>query len=168
MSKPILFVDVDGVVADSHSWWIARYNADHGTKHRVEDITEWNTVKSLGVDLSPYFDDYSGVLPIKDALFSLSRLGNLYRIVFATAGLGENWVRTWYGDKAEVYRIQDKGLLRGYALIDDSPMNLDVFVGERFLFKQPWNQGRGLNEVTWEEITSYLVEVAHETFGNRY
>ena len=162
--KPVLFVDIDGVMADSHEWWIARYNTDNGTQWVKEDFTEWNTMKQHGVDLSSYFDDYSGVLPVQGAFTCVAKLSDCYRVVFATAGFGEEWLRSYVGD-VEVIRVQDKSLLRGFALIDDRPANLDVFQGERFLLRQPWNTGRGLNDSTWPVITYHLMEVAHEVFG---
>lgn len=158
MAKDVIFVDIDGVMADSHTWWLDLYNRDHGTNHRREDCTEWDIRMQLGVDLFPYFGNYDGVEPIQGSLTAVGWLKSKYRIVFATAGDGSNWLKKYYSNP-EVIRIQDKSLLRGFALIDDNPMNLDGFVGQRFLISQPWNRGRGLNETTWPEVAQYLMKV---------
>lgn len=158
MIKPVLFVDIDGVMADSISWWLAIYNHVYGTNHKKEDVTGWDTRECIQADLSPYFSNYGGVLPVENAFESIHILETKYRIVFATVGLGFRWLRG-YLPKAEIAQIQDKSLLRGFALIDDRPMNLDGFVGERYLLSQPWNRNRGLNDSTWEGITAHLMSL---------
>lgn len=157
MIKPVLFVDIDGVMAESISWWLTIYNTVNGTNYKKEDVTGYDTRLCINVDLSPYFSNYGGVLPVANAFESIYILEERYRIVFATVGYGAQWLRG-YLPKTEVAQIQDKSLLRGFALIDDKPSNLDSFMGERFLLSQPWNQGRGLNDTTWPEITRYLME----------
>ena len=157
MIKPVLFVDIDGVMSDSIGWWLTLHNLKAGTKFTNEDVTEWDTRKCIGVDLSPYFEDYTRVKPIPNAVRYVTLLRNKYRIVFATAGYGSDWLKRHIPDP-EIIVIKDKSLLRGYALIDDNPMNLDGFVGERFLLSQPWNRGRLLNDTTWTEIATYLAK----------
>lgn len=158
MIKPILFVDIDGVMADSISWWIDLYNKDNGTTHKREHVTCWDTRICIKADLLPYFHNYDNVDPIPGAFKSIAWLMNKYRIVFATTGLGSNWLKR-YISYAEIIVIKDKSLLRGFGLIDDNPENLDGFVGERFLLSQPWNTNRGLNDACWEEITQYLLKI---------
>lgn len=159
MTKPVLFVDIDGVMADSISWWLYLYNRDNGTNHKKEDVTEWDTRICIRADLLPYFSNYEGVVPIEGAFFNVDILSTKYRIVYATVGLGSAWLKLHSLPKPEIAVIGDKSLLRGFALIDDNPMNLDGFVGERFLLSQPWNRGRGLNDSTWPEITKYLMSL---------
>lgn len=169
--KPVLFVDVDGTVADSMTHWLDLYNIKFGTHYNVDHIKEYHLSKTFEnwEVFDAFYKDYRGVIPVFGAMRAIETLRRYYRVVFVTVGYGEDWVKSWFSpEKQDFIKIADRSLLRGYALIDDCPDNLDVFQGERFLLRQPWNQDRGLNEVTWEEITSYLVEVAHETFGNRY
>ena len=156
MIKPVLFVDIDGVMAESIVYWLTLFNAHHGTSHKKEDVTGWDTRECIKADLSPYFGRYEGVEPVEGAFFHVDVLQSKYRIVFATVGQGSTWLKT-YRPKAEIAQIQDKSLLRGFALIDDRPSNLDTFIGMKFLLAQPWNTGRGLNAATWKEITQYLM-----------
>lgn len=158
MTKPVLFIDIDGVMADSITWWIELYNRDHGTNHKKEDVTGWDTRECIKADLSPYFSNYDGVESVVGAKHSVHILRHYYRIVFATVGNGSEWLRRFIPN-AEIVQIHDKSLLRGFALIDDRPLNLDGFIGERYLLSQPWNRGRNLNDATWEEITAHLVSI---------
>ena len=159
MIKPVLFVDIDGVMADSITWWLELYNRDHGTTHKKEDVTGWDTRDCIKADLSPYFSNYEGVLPIDMAFYYVSVLSSKYRIVYATVGQGSRWLMLHSLPKPEIVQINDKSLLRGFALIDDRPLNLDGFIGERYLLSQPWNRGRNLNDATWEEITTHLMSI---------
>lgn len=156
-----IFIDVDGCVADSISWWLQLYNRDHHTEYGLKDITAYN-VESLGIPLSVYYHDYRMVEPVKGALEAIDTLRNYYRVVFATAGYGKNWLTDHVAFSAEDFiEIKDKSLLRGYALIDDYDRNLHGFVGRRLMVKQPWNERSAVYVgLTWKEITEALI---HET-----
>ena len=159
--KPILFVDVDGTVADSMRFWLGCYNFDHGTQYTVEDIKEYHLSKTFEnwEVFENYYRNYRGVYPVEGAIEAMYVLQPHYRIVFVTAGYGEEWVGSYFGNKPEDFMTnKDRSLLRGYALVDDNPANLDVFIGQRYLISQPWNRGRGLNEATWSEIVEHLMK----------
>lgn len=159
MAKPVVFVDNDGVMADSISWWLEIHNFIHRTDYKKWQVTEWDVQACLGIDLRPYFTDYTKVQPIEHSMWAVSTLSEKYRIVFATAGYGERWLRMHFHDP-EIVIIEDKSLLRGFALIDDRPLNLDGFQGQaRFLLSQPWNQNRGLNDVDWPNIVQHLMSL---------
>src|SRR5687768_3112230 len=159
--KPVLFVDVDGTVADSMSHWVACYNADRGTRFTVDDIKEYHlsqTFEDWEV-FEDYYRNYRGVLPVEGSLAAIEELRENFRIVFVTAGYGEEWVTSWFNVRREDFMTNcDRSLLRGFGLVDDNPANLDVFIGQRFLISQPWNRGRGLNETTWTAIVQHLTE----------
>lgn len=163
MSKPVLFIDIDGTLVDSIPWWLALYNYDHQTTFTKHDITQYDIEKAIGINLEPYYLDYRGARFVEGAYDAVVRLQTKYRIVYVTVGFGIEWVRQHgYIHKMDFAQIADRSLLRGYALIDDCPANLDVFQGERFLVRQPWNEGRGLNDTTWKDIARHLMEVEHE------
>lgn len=159
--KPVIFVDIDDVMCDSWSWWVTLYNKEHGTSYVKDDFTEWKA-DFLEHPIEVYFHNYDKVEPIKGAFGHVGILQKKYRIVFATAGHGWEWMK-FFMPNAEIIYIQDKSLLRGFALIDDKPLNLDGFIGLRYLYRQPWNTNRGLNDATWEDITKHLMEVDIET-----
>lgn len=160
--KPTLFVDVDGTVADSFSWWLVLYNRKHGTKHTIHELTEYDVSKTLQYPADEFYTNYVGVKPVPGAFDALWELQAAYRIVFATTGYGREWLRSYYlpfRDENFIH-LKDKSLLCGFALIDDYPLNLDVFQGHKFLVSQPWNTNRGLNDCSWEHIARHLLEVA--------
>lgn len=159
--KPVLFVDVDGTVADSMKFWLNCYNFDFGVQYSVDDIREYHLSKTFEnwEVFEDYYRNYRGVYPVDGSLQAIETLRSRYRIVFVTAGHGEEWVSSYFGPRREDFTInRDRSLLRGFALVDDNPENLDVFVGQRYLIRQPWNQDRGLNETTWEKIVEYLMQ----------
>lgn len=158
--KPVIFVDIDGTVADSMFFWLECYNKDRGTRYAVSDIKEYHLSKTFEdwETFEDYYHNYRGVLPVDGSMEAIMQLREKYRIVFVTAGFGEEWLFSWFQPRAEDFMIcRDRSLLRGYALVDDNPANLDVFIGQRFLISQPWNRGRGLGDTTWKEITEYLL-----------
>jgi Uncharacterized protein conserved in bacteria len=154
--KPVLYVDNDNVMADSMVWWIKLYNHENHSRYTVDDFTEWSLDRFPG--MGKHFTNYEGVQPVRGALKSIATLEKKYRIVFATAGFGSHWLKKRI-PTAEIVHITDKSLLRGFAMIDDYPLNLDGFQGFRYLFSQPWNRNRGLNEVTWEPIVEHLMSM---------
>jgi 5'(3')-deoxyribonucleotidase len=156
--KKILFIDVDGTVANTPHWWLTLYNRKHRTKWTVDQITEWDWRNLLEHDISEFYGNYIGAKPVTDALESIWRLAGKYRIVFATAGWGREWLRSYYPAfrDTDFIQVADKSLLSGWGLIDDNPANLDVFQGQRFLLRQPWNVNRGLNDSDWQTIADYL------------
>jgi 5'(3')-deoxyribonucleotidase len=166
--RPVVFVDVDGTVADSFRFWTDCYNLDHKTTHKLSDITEYDISKTFEDPdaFLDYYRNYRGVQPIEGALEGVRRLRELYRVVFVTQGFGAEWVSSWFQVEPKDYiYVHSRNLLRGFALIDDNPQNLDVFQGLRYLVRQPWNQNRGLNESTWEVIVNALernIEYARE------
>lgn len=162
--KPVVFVDVDGTVADSHAHWLELYNKDHSTHYTRADITEYDFRKILQFPMNVYYHDYEGVKFVAGAERGLSILSMFYRVVYVTAGYGREWLFSKIECRPEDFlQCPDRSLLRGFALIDDYPMNLDVFEGQRYLLEQPWNAGRGLNESDWYQITEHLIWVAqHE------
>lgn len=159
--KPTVFVDVDGVIANSMPWWLTLYNYKHCTNITVDMITDWDLHKCVGIDLSEYFDDYRGVQAIKDARTSLLHIEAYYDIILTTAGSGEYWTRmNGYSYPVLHTPLKMKKYLRGFALIDDYDKNLDGFDGHQYLFGQPWNANCGRRQMTWKEIAEDLLDYA--------
>ena len=156
-----VFLDVDGCIADSISWWVQLYNRDHKTSYTINDVTEYN-VNALGMPLSVYYHDYRMVKPVDGALEAIEELRKHYRVAFATAGFGKTWLQDHVKFSEEDFiQIKDKSLLRGYALVDDYDRNLHGFVGRRLMVGQPWNRRSAVYVgLTWKEITEVLIHEA--------
>lgn len=157
MSAPVVYIDIDGVVADSIPWWLALHNQRTGTRWTKEDIKKYEDARFL----EPYFTNYDYVLPVSGAFESIGKITSRYRVVFATSGSGEDWLRGLLGSNStdfEYIRIKSKYLLKGFALIDDYEWMARRFTEENTGFgigvvlKQPWNNG-----TSWEKITEWLL-----------
>lgn len=183
MENPlIVFVDVDGVVADLGTEWVRRYNADYDdTLDYHNGITGWDMSAAVkpecGKKIFDYLhaaDLYDGVQPIEHALAGVQSLRALgYRVVFATstnvhqAGNKLRWLARHgflelkYGTISPDYvELHDKHLLRGFALIDDGPHNLAGFKGGRILFHAGHN-ARHVDDTftrlrSWGEVVGEL------------
>lgn len=161
MLSKTIFVDVDGVLANSVAWWLTLYNYEHMTNHQMVDFTTYDPRKCWGISLEDYYHDYRGVYLVPGASSGTARLSMYYRLVYVTIGYGKEWLQQYvHITNKNFIQVADRGLLRGYALIDDNQDNLDVFNGKTFLMKQPWNP----NGQTWEEITEELLNDARSGF----
>lgn len=157
-SKPVLYVDVDSTIADTMPWWLSLYNVDNCTSWQKSQIKTWE----LPMNLEKYFTDYRGVDWVVGAKKAITNLSIYYRIVFATAGYGREWLtyRRTVGEN-DFIQIKDKSLLRGFALIDDYDKNLLGFEGRKYLLAQPWNfASEHYQSQRWEEIEEDLLKYA--------
>lgn len=155
----ILAVDVDGVLADVHTTWLARYNHDYHDNLTKEQWTTWNIEKLVkpecGKKIFKYIEDpsiYDDTLPIDGALERINVLKRSYRVIFVTTStLGASgkkflWLKQHgFLTKQEDYvECKDKSLVYSQYLIDDDIKNIvkPVPYDNRIniLFTEPWNK----------------------------
>ncbi len=157
-----LGIDLDGVVADFNTAWIARYNAEFGTDVQRADVVSWAAM----VDLThfPGMDEFwawcadgedgsvfrhLGTYP--GALESLERLSRNHDIVILTTK--PDWAIpdtfAWLSDQRiptrEVHMLNDKWRVPCDVYLDDAPHQLEALVRERpnatvCRFVRPWNE----------------------------
>jgi 5'(3')-deoxyribonucleotidase len=168
----IIFVDVDGVVADLHDVVLTDYNKDYQDDLKVEQIVSWNMADfaKCGTKIYNYFEIpeiYNRVKPVFGAIDGIKKLKKMgHRIVYATtdtagtAGRKYLWLLEWgFVDTRKNYvEISDKGLLLGETLIDDAFHNVSVFQGNGILLTMPWNKSFEWKRRAkdWTEIVSYF------------
>lgn len=168
----IIFVDVDGTVADLQTVVLKHYNNDYQDHLTIADITDWNMglFAKCGDKIFSYFEIaslYNEVLPIKKALWGVKELKKLgHRVVFATtdtngtAGRKYVWLlKNGFVDTRKNYvEVSDKSLLNGESLIDDAFHNVSIFNGMGILLNMPWNTKFEWNRRAnnWEEIITYF------------
>lgn len=177
----LIYVDIDGTIADLNSEWFRRYNNDTGDNLTVEKVTDWDVSKfvipSVGNKIYRYLelpDLYDGVLPIPGALQGIRMIreaGN--RVIFASAGAYGatskfHWLKRWGFDPglaAENFiSIYDKSLLKGDMLIDDRDKNILDFGDMRsILIDAPYNQNfywhnRAKN---WADVVSFVSSLGY-------
>ncbi len=157
-----LGIDLDGVIADFNTGWMARYNAEYGTDLNAEMVTSWNAMIPLthfrSVSEFWVWARNSGgkglfsTLPVfPDAVEALGRLYRNHEIVIITTK--PPWAKAetfrWIGDNniptREVHITGQKWKVDCDIYLDDGPHNLTSLVRERpdrtvCRFVRPWNQ----------------------------
>lgn len=149
----IIGCDVDGVLADLNTTWLALYNRDYKDNLTLGKITEWDVSKLVKPECGkkiieylklPRFYDY--VKPLTYSLRGVVSLKKFGRVVFITTeieGFGGRkylWLKRYgfVSDLKDYVEAADKTLIKADIMIDDKPSNL-FGKGTRLLFTQPWN-----------------------------
>jgi len=150
----IIAVDVDGVVAENHVEWLARYNRDYNDTLTKDDWISWGIDKFVkpecGLKIYNYLKDptlYDNIKPISGALETINDLSKKYRIIYVTAtpieasGVKYNWLKKYnFITRIQDYvECSDKSLILADYLIDDNIDNIKTFSGVGYIFTQPWN-----------------------------
>lgn len=177
MKQPIIAIDVDGVVADLHTEWLAKYNRDYGDTMKVDQITDWEIHKLVkpecGKRIYQYIDDpyiYDTVKPIPRARYSVRMLGEMgFSVIFVTTvtkntrGRKLQWLIDHefvqeYNANDRYIETDNKGIVKFDLLLDDKPENIEFCPGRGILFSRPWNATAAITEKrlpsvhTWDEF----------------
>lgn len=150
-----VFFDMDGVLADTQTEVLRRYNAEYNKSYALEDIVEWDLrkVQSPGTDMCKYFDEPGFFL-------GLEPMVNSQKVVEILSGMGINlfvasaspsravhekalWLQMHFPviPKENFCFITRKDVLHGDILLDDGLHNLsrDNFKYP-IVFDSPWNR----------------------------
>jgi 5'-nucleotidase len=155
--KPIIALDVDGVLLDLHTPWLARYNRDYNDSLSVEQVTDWSIHKFVkpecGKRIYDYLDDeiYNLVHPIPGALeFALScrEIGDVIFVTCPTeTSMGARYHclkrRGFFNGiddpQAQYIECKRKGLIKADFLVDDCYDNCKNFGRNSIMLIRPWN-----------------------------
>jgi len=178
--------DVDGVFADTFHLFVAKARSDYGYRFEYEDITEYDFLKVLDMDVEASeaiiqtLLDYpleSGLRPISGAVNVLTRLSFLAPLQFVTARPQKQPIMDWVEHQLpevprnriqlEVTGVHTEKIpvLLGKGLkyfvedrLETCPL-LDLNGITPILFEQPWNRKPHPYYVVrdWEQI-SMLIE----------
>jgi 5'(3')-deoxyribonucleotidase len=174
--KPIILLDIDGVVANFAKPVVDEINRVAGTYHRVDQIRDWDIYGSLGVSQevadavdrwisSPYF--CAGLEPYPDALAGIEELRGFAHVIACTSPWKSRswmherveWLETYARfDRSDIIFTHRKDLVFGHALVDDKVSTLKKWRegscgGEAIVFRQPWNE---VEMETLREDNGYL------------
>lgn len=173
MQSNTILLDVDGVVADTHLEWYAKYNADYNDDLTPKRVTSWNLHEFVkpecGKKIYEYLVPslYDNVKPAAGALEYVNYARTFYRVIFVTsvyheAGAKFKWLNNHkFFDgvehpKMDYVEASDKSIIRGDMLVDDGLHNLVTFSGYKVVFDQPWNHAApdGIERVmNFKELT---------------
>ena len=160
MKKLQIVFDVDGVLADTQTEVLNRYNSEYGLQLSLEDITCWDLtrIQKPGTDVIKYFTQpgfFACLKPIKGSQEIVDCLAAAVDELFVATsspieGLADKalWVRKYFPQipPENIILITRKDMLLGDIILDDALHNLYP-TNFRFpiVFDQPWNKsGKGL------------------------
>ena len=164
MKKPIILLDVDGVLVNHNARHLDALNETYGTSYAYSDITDFH------YSFMPQHH--------RDALYNLWHAADLYdhdvihevqmevigglreigRVMACSSPLEGHISSKYrfllrYFDRRDIVLTADKSLVGGTILIDDGPHNIKAFPGHGIIFDQPWNQGvKAPRARTFEDI----------------
>lgn len=160
MRKPILSVDLDGTIADSHSRWLEIGRERYGIKAGISDLIDYDFWKITGPETKEEFmqiwrdlwDDYGKVKPQPGAHAALKELHKSYSIYFNSACVGsfEN-VKRWLKENDIAYdhfnlaaNDEQKLDFKTDLHFEDAPPLIMGFASRGrnlVVISQPWNVG---------------------------
>ena len=178
----VIYIDMDGVIADLNSMVLDIANKTFGTEFKAEDISDywWG---DTGIERR-FFENvliqeglFRNLKEIEGAVDSINEFKKRgYEIVFLTCPHFENpycvaekmdWLKerfNWFNPYDHIIFASDKnkgrvGTINDY-LIDDCETNLRNFKGVSIAFKQPWNNNwSGIKFSNWNDLFNYIVEL---------
>lgn len=171
----IIGVDVDGVCANTHVPWLARYNRDYDDNLTYDQWTTWDIhtlVKpECGKKIYKYIEDptlYDETPPVEGAVERINVLKWYFRIVYITtstigaSGKKKHWLRKngFLQDDDDYFECKDKSLIFSHYLIDDDIKNIQKPspYGNRIniIMTRPWNK-----DFQWK----YRMDTWHSSFN---
>lgn len=177
MTNPILLaLDVDGVLADLMSPWLALYNAEWDDHLTLADITAWNVDRFVrpecGMHVYEYLITpglYENVAPLEspETVSALRAAG--FRVIFVTsawpgtAGFKQRWLSEhgFLLNHHDYVECSDKNLIRAPFLIDDRLDTCLHYPALAILRKQPWNHSADVpRRITQVENLSEVLRMA--------
>jgi 5'(3')-deoxyribonucleotidase len=160
--KQIIALDVDGILLDLHTPWLARYNRDYNDSLRVEQVTDWSIHKFVkpecGKKIYAYLDDdnpfndiYKVVNPIAGALQFVKTCRDIGDVIFVTCPTEKSMGARYHclkrhgffngtdDPQAQYIECKRKELIKADFLVDDCYDNCKSFGRNSIMFIRPWN-----------------------------
>lgn len=163
--KPEVLLDVDGVLADFVSAFLAAVEDATGTAYLPSDVTQWDIGKAIGLSPSAeacVYDRYvrargfcAGIKPYpgaKDAVTALAEVAEIYACTSPMKRAPfwkderETWLAEHFGiDAHNVIFVHEKKMVRGAMIVDDKLAHVESWalhnpLGTGVLWKMPFNQ----------------------------
>lgn len=161
---------MDGVMVEPHEHHhLPLTNLKFGTNYTLEDITHYTykdspTIEDTHADFmfSCWNDSnlYENMPWIESAEVGVSALRMLGEVIVVSYAMDAHmdskmrWLRDKGFDKEHIVLTHRKDILRGDLMIDDNPLYLEQFQGNKICFDRPWNQDckHGLRRDDWGDV----------------
>ena len=171
-NKPVVLLDVDGVIANFVDPFIKMTNITLGTSFKPEDVTEYNIQKSLELsdkqfkrvgiaigNISAYGGSgmASDIEPLPGAVAGVKSLIDVSNIYFVTSVFDvcprwsydrKKWLCKYFGDEIGRRTIftGHKYMVRGDIFVDDMPYHVDSWAKENYGYAILWKQHYNKND----------------------
>lgn len=174
--KPRLLFDMDDILALFVPELLKRFNAAHGTNHKVEDCVSWYLTELFGediLDFSKQENFYESLEPVPGAIETFKRLyeSEKYEMYIVSAGEAFSCVGkiAWLQKYMPFFPLDNfiltksKDAVWGDLLFDDGPHNAEKFkdIGLPVVFDMPYNRHltNYLRVYSWEEFERLVEKI---------
>ncbi|MFJ7934472.1 5'-3'-deoxyribonucleotidase [Sporosarcina sp. NPDC096371] len=168
-------IDMDEVITHFSASCLALFNKEYNKNYTAEDL-QGKLLVELDARFADKVDHYLAnesfflqLQVIKDSQEVIQKLSAHYDIYIVTAAMEfpaslapkYQWLKqhfSFLNEKNFVF-CGDKSIIHADYLIDDTPSNLDTFMGQGILFTAPHNRNvTGYTRLNnWEEVAAYFL-----------
>lgn len=190
MPKPILSIDIDGTLADSHARWLELVKDRYGIRAQKKDLIIYDFWEILGLEneevcldiFREAWKNYKDIEPLSDDVADVvGKLRHTYDICINTACVGkQEEVKSWLNYNNIEYDLfhfcktrEEKFEVRPALHIDDSGEIAERFAlngNNTILISQPWNKSLHKKLGVYSNITiaSKWSEIAAIAFKRNF
>lgn len=154
MSKPVIILDMDDVIADLLPAWVKVVNESEGEDVSVDDIKTWDIHHyfKCGAKVFEYLtsDLYRNLKPVEGSQDAVRKLLDKYEIYVCTIGTKHKqslipkyeWLEEHFPfiPISNLVLLGNKKMIKGDVMIDDGVKNFEGFEGRKLLFDCVHNQ----------------------------
>lgn len=169
MKRPLVLVDVDGVLFDFDRAFFSKIEEHYGIKYEragskfdYEDLPDWNTgfwgLCSMGGFASTPGCIYPGAVEGVNALREIADVEvctSPYKGSLTWVGERDLWLKQHFGFKPEdIHYTHKKHRMIADFLVDDRAENAEQFPGKGVLWTRSYNRhsGHPLRVRSWDEV----------------
>lgn len=180
MTKPVVGVDVDGVLIDMLGQVFLTLDAMFGKKLTYSDITSWCVDHHLEGRAEEFWtaigesNFHANTDPYPGAVEGITKLREVAEVYIVTSPLSygrtwtydrDRWLQQHFGfDLGHIIHMRAKHRFLGDALVDDRPENIQQWQkshprGKGILWRHHWNDTPGVYEAyTWDDVIRLVTD----------
>ncbi|MCV3201413.1 5' nucleotidase, NT5C type [Bacillus velezensis] len=171
--KKVIAIDMDQVLADLLSEWVAYINAYDDPSLKEEDILCWDISKYSNTQNNVYrhldYELFRNLDVIEGSQRVVEELTKKYEVYVVTTATNHpeslkaklEWLTENFPfiPHSNVVLCGNKNIIKADIMIDDGIHNLETFAGMKILFDAPHNRNdnRFIRVMNWEEVERKLL-----------